>query len=244
LATAISPWKMATTEYARDDGRELGATRPLLASVGFSSQATGSARVEIGKTKVACAVYGPSSSSRDMDEFSELCKIVCDFKYAPFACKGERRKRGRGLDEDELSSVVEQAVRSSVCTELYPKSVINIYILVLEDEGNAVGAAITAASMAIAQARISCVDMVVASSVCKIEGSTSAGLVADPSSEERRVCNATTFVAYMPNVEKITSMISQGKLSSKETVNMLNLGVSSCKDLHAQARSFLLASAP
>ena len=236
--------ELGSTTFTRNRGRGCRSTRQLFACVGSSSQATGSARVELGKTKVACTVYGPSSSSRDMDEFSEVCKIVCDFKYAPFACPGDRRKRGRGLDEDELSSVVEQAVRSSVCTELYPKSVINIYILILEDQGNALGAAITAVSMALSQAGILCVDMVVASSVGKIEHTAGIDLIVDPDREEQSRCNASSFIAYMPNLQKITSIISEGKLEPKETIDMLDLGVLSCVDLHAQAKSFLLSGAP
>ena len=48
----------------------------------------------------------------------------------------------------------------------------------------------------------------------------------------------------MPNVQKITSVISEGELDSTETIKMLDFGVVSCKDLHAQAKLFLLSGAP
>ena len=107
-----------------------------------------------------------------------------------------------------------------------------------------IGAAITAVSMALAQAGILCLDLVVASSVCKIKHTAGVDLIVDPNREEQSQCSASSFIAYMPNIQKITSVISEGKLDSAETIKMLDFGVVSCKDLHAQAKSFLLSGAP
>lgn len=225
---------MAATEVG---ATSLGRTRVVDGEVGFSSQATGSARVIFGNTKVVCTVYGPSSSSRDMEEFSEICKIACDFKFAPFACTGERRRRGRGDDEVEFSSVVEQALFASVRTDLYPKSVLNVYVLVLEDDGNVVGAAITAASLAIAQAGIVCNDLVVASTLCLLEDGTEA---VDPTSLEMENAQCSILVGYMPNLEKITAMQCSGRASNAEMAKLIDLCIERCRKLHASTRTILL----
>lgn len=215
----------------------LQGMRLVEGEVGFSSQATGSAKVSFGKTKVVCSVYGPSSSSKDMDEFSEICKIACDFKFAPFASQGGRRKRGRCEDEVEYSSVVEQALFASVQTHLYPKSVLNVYISVLEDDGNALGAAITASSLAIAQAGILCKDVVVSSTLCMLKDGTK---VVDPTAFEMEEAQCSMFIGYMPNLEKITAIQCSGKAKSTEMAALFDLCIQSCKKLHTFTRTILL----
>ena len=112
-------------------------------------------------TKISCAIYGPRTNVKDLNEFSEKCRVVCDVKYAPFANRGERRGRGgRGADEEEISQLLEQALMASVCLEKYPKCVINVYVIVLENDGNVLGAAITASSLTLAIAGIECHDLV------------------------------------------------------------------------------------
>ena len=56
--------------------------------------------------------------------------------------------------------MIEQTFTGAVLLERYPKSVIDIYVIVLEDDGGAVGAAITATSLALANAGIEMLDLV------------------------------------------------------------------------------------
>lgn len=63
--------------------------------LGVVSGAAGSAYVEMGRTRVVCAVYGPRNDTRARREFSKEGQLVCDFKYAPFADPEGRRERGQ-----------------------------------------------------------------------------------------------------------------------------------------------------
>jgi exosome complex component MTR3 len=63
-------------------------------------------------------------------------------------------------EETELSEAVAQALSTSVRLEQYPKSLIDLYVTVLEDDGCALAAAITCASLALANAGIELNDMV------------------------------------------------------------------------------------
>lgn len=89
-------------------------------SVGGNSQASGSATLEIGDTKVLCSVYvlqswlytqcgppahvfmlllhavvrfGPRAYTRGSLQYSSECVLSCDVKYAPFATEERREPR-------------------------------------------------------------------------------------------------------------------------------------------------------
>lgn len=63
--------------------------------LGVVSGAAGSAYVELGRTRVVCAVYGPRNDTRARREFNDQGQLVCDFKFAPFADAEARRERGQ-----------------------------------------------------------------------------------------------------------------------------------------------------
>ena len=60
--------------------------KQLLISTGVVRNASGSAYVELGNMKILCSVQGPRDSFVS-DAYNEKGKLMCDFKYAPFAKK-------------------------------------------------------------------------------------------------------------------------------------------------------------
>jgi exosome complex component MTR3 len=58
-----------------------------------------------------------------------------------------------------------QALENSLILEKFPKSVLDVYVMVIESDGGSFGAAITSASLAIASAGIEMFDIVTACSV-------------------------------------------------------------------------------
>lgn len=65
-------------------------------------------------------------------------------------------------DELESSAFMNRALEVSVRIDKYPKSSIDVYALVLQDDGGALSAAITCASLALAHAGIEMHDLVAA----------------------------------------------------------------------------------
>ncbi len=59
-----------------------------------------------------------------------------------------------------MSSVLEQALSPAVMLEKLPKCVVSIYVVVLERDGGELAAAITAASVALADAAVEMYDVV------------------------------------------------------------------------------------
>lgn len=71
----------------------------------------------------------------------------------------------QGPEEREISGTVQAALQSAVQRHTFPKSNVDVYCLVLESGGSDVAVAITAASLALADAGIEMYDLVSACSV-------------------------------------------------------------------------------
>lgn len=189
--------------------------------------------------KIACTVHGPKPLPRSAP-FSPNLLLTTHVKYAPFAA---RRRKGhiRDASERDLGVHLETAIRGAIIAERWPKSALDVTITVLEAEddrwwGDAPGAqdaswgmmnvlagCITAASAAIADARIDCLDLVaggVAALVAEEGGTEEADkvdeapkLVLDPDPSEHREIVAACVVAYMPGRDEITEMWLNGDTS-------------------------------
>lgn len=128
--------------------------------------------------------YGPRQTPKTV--YSEKGKLNCFFKLATFAETGERRKyvavrehtlpNGARLmliclqdkDEKELGILMVQALEVSLRLETFPKSEVDVFALVIEAGGGVLSAAITAASLALADAGIEMYDLVASCSVVRL----------------------------------------------------------------------------
>ena len=145
----------------RRNNRPANAVRPTYLRTGVVHGAAGSAYLEQEHTKLVCAVYGPRWSKRM--EYSETGQFACDVKYSPTA-QHKRRKRVQSDDEKVASHVVTQALMPAIRLTQYPKSYIEAYVMVLEDDGGVLPAAMTAVSLALADAQIEMFDLLAAAS--------------------------------------------------------------------------------
>ncbi|KAI9598560.1 ribosomal protein S5 domain 2-like protein [Syncephalis fuscata] len=203
----------------RADGRGPEDIRPVFLRTGLISQASGSAYIELGRTKVACAVYGPRQLKKQQG-FSEHGRLYCEFKFATFACK-KRRHHLRDPQEKEFSQIIVQALTPSVRLDRLPKSVVDLYITVIENDGTAscLAAAITAASVALADAGVEMLDLVAATSL----GYVNQQLLVDCSADEEAyqqqsgwtgteedIGTADLVLAYMPSLGQVTHLLHRG----------------------------------
>jgi ribonuclease PH len=63
-------------------------------------------------------------------------------------------------DEKELSLLLVQSLQNVIRLEKYPKSTIDLFVLVLQDDGGAFAAALSAASLALVNAKVEVFDLV------------------------------------------------------------------------------------
>ncbi len=154
----------------RLDGRGFGDLRPLKITAGVLKQANGSALVEWGHNKVLAAVYGPREvfPKHMTDPYKSI--INCRYMMAPFSSIEEHGRMGPNRRANEIGKVAKHVFENIVLTQLYPKTMINISMEILQSDGGTRVAAITAASVALVDAGIPCRDLVQGVSVGKVEG--------------------------------------------------------------------------
>lgn len=180
--------------------------------------------------KITCTVHGPRPLPRNA-AFSPNLLLTTHVKFAPFATR-HRRGWVRDSSERDLGVHLETALRGVVIGERWPKSAADVVITVLEGEedgwygagkdgGNArtggwgmmsvLAGCVTAASAALVDAGIDCVDLVSGgvAALAEGEGKGKAEVVIDPTPSEHGI-KAACLVAYLQSRDEITEMWMKG----------------------------------
>lgn len=201
----------------RTDGRGPLDLRPLKLEVGTIKNAAGSSYIEHGKNKIYTAVYGPKDSHR-YGTSMEKAVIRCRYHMSPFSTD-ERKSPAPSRREIEISKVIRDALESSLILDEFPKTLLDIYVEVLQSDGGSRSASITAASVALADAGIPMKDLVQAVAVGKVDGT----LVVDLSDKEDKEGEVDLPIAFLLNENMITLLQMDGKMTVdefKEAVKM------------------------
>jgi exosome complex component RRP41 len=135
----------------------------------------------------------------------------------------------------ELSKVIREALEPAILSENYPRTTIDIFIEVLQSDGGSRCAAITGASLALADAGIPMKSLVSACAVGKIEGQ----IALDLSDLEDKYGEADMPVALMPSFNKVTLIQMDGSLTLDEFEKGLDVALKSCKQIHEMQKTAL-----
>ena len=141
-------------EASRASGRGLEQLRPFFLRTGVISQAAGSAYIESDNVKVMTGVYGPRQAQTG--EFSATCEVRCTVKVASFASadRPQRVSSHSTHEEKQLQLLLASALEKTIMLSKYPKSVIDVNVMVMESDGDVLTSAITCGSLALASAGI------------------------------------------------------------------------------------------
>jgi len=221
------PEKLIDKKGVRLDGRKADELRPVKVQVGVLPNADGSAYIEHGKNKILVGVFGPREVHPKHLSMSDRMVIKCRYHMAPFSVQ-ERKSPAPSRREVELSKVIRESLEPSVFVDLYPRTGIDVFIEVLQADGGTRCAAITAASLAIADAGIPLRDLVVACAAGKIDDT----VVLDLYDAEDKLGMADVPVAYMPNLNAVTLLQMDGVLAPEEFETALNMAVEGCKKIY------------
>ncbi|KAJ5690542.1 Exosome complex component MTR3 [Penicillium macrosclerotiorum] len=187
--------------------------------------------------KLACTVHGPKPLPRSA-AFSPNIVLTTHVKYAPFAAR-KRKGHIRDSNERDLGVHLETALRGAIIAERWPKSGLDITITILEAEDdrwwadtpdshdaswgmmNVLAGCITAASAAIADAHIDCLDLVAGGVAALVSdssdgsgvGSSGPKLMLDTDPAEHCSIMSACVVAYMPTRDEISELWLKGDSS-------------------------------
>jgi exosome complex component RRP41 len=208
----------------RSDGRGIDDLRPIKITVGIIKNADGSAFIEFGKNKIIVAVYGPREVHPKHMALPDRCVLRCRYHMSPFSTD-TRKNPAPSRREVEISKVIRESLEPSLILSDYPRAVIDVFVEVLQADGGSRCAGIIAASVALADAGINMRDLV---SACAA-GRLGDNIVLDINDLEDKEGDADMPVAYLPNVEQITLLQLDGKLSSNQFNECLNKAIQGCK---------------
>lgn len=219
--------KLIGEDGLRTDGRRLDELRPIKMEVGVLDKADGSAYIEHGKNRIIAAVYGPREAHPKHIALADRAVIKCRYHMAPFSVE-ERKSPAPSRRELELSKVIRESLETSVMSEVYPRTSIDIFIEILQSDGGSRCAGITAASLALADAGIPLKEIVAACAVCKIDGK----IALDPSDIEDKQGDADLPIAYMSKAGLVTLLQMDGSLTEDEFNQALDIGIAACKKIN------------
>jgi len=235
-AKAQEKVKLIDKEGKRVDGRNLDELRPIKIEVGVLSNADGSAYIEQGKCKILAGVYGPREAHPKHLALPDRALLQTRYHMAPFSVE-ERKSPAPSRREVELSKVIRESLEPAVFLEYYPRTSVDLFIEVLQADGGTRGAAITVASLALADAGIPMKDLVVACAAGKVEGK----LVLDLSDTEDKQGEADVPVAYMPTTDAVTLLQMDGNLTLEEFEQTVNMAINGCKQIYKVQKEALKA---
>ncbi|KAJ9593208.1 hypothetical protein L9F63_015253, partial [Diploptera punctata] len=229
----------------RKDGRNLNEHRRIYVKTGVISQAKGSAYIEQNNTKVICSAFDPREIPRKSD-YSVNGELYCEFKFAPFSCT---KWRGHQADayEKECSLMLRRALEPAVCRHEFPNFQVDVYALVLENDGSALAAAITCAGLALANASVPMYDLVVGATL-GIHGEQK---FMDPTVEEESLCSipppsgescnhGLITAAFCPAHQQMTEYAQSGAMDIDCVTSSIQLLTDVCETLYSLSQQCLL----
>ncbi|TFK76408.1 ribosomal protein S5 domain 2-like protein [Pluteus cervinus] len=217
-----------TAKGAYERPRPPSDIRPIFLQPHLINQAAGSCYIETEKTKLACAVYGPRQSKNVA--YSERGKLNVEVKYTPYACR-RRKAPMRDAEDRSLSIAIQQALAPAIRLELFPKSIIDVFVIVIEADGieGCVASGSVAASTALADAGIEMIGLVLSCSASVLAGE----IWLDPTEEDAKAADGTVVLSCIPALGTVTNIWQSGKMSIEELVKCTTECQERCSDVHS-----------
>lgn len=228
------PDQFIDKEGKRIDGRKRNEIRDVDIEAGVLKRADGSCYIELGDNKIMAAVFGP----RELHprHLQEPDKAIVRYKYSMASFSVDERKRpGPGRRSKEISKVSKEALESSIFLERYPKSVIDIFVEIIESAAGTRTTSLTAASVACADAGIPMKDLVSSCATGKVDDE----IVLDLNELEDNFGEADVPIAIKPNTEEITLLQMDGDLTEQELQECIELAKDGCYSLYEEQKKAL-----
>ena len=216
------------------DGRDPNELRPLKIEAGVLDEADGSSYLEWGNNKVYCGVFGPIECHPRHKQKPDRAIIQARYNMAPFSVD-DRKRPGLDRRSTEIGLLISEALERVVMVEKYPKAAIRVDIQVVEAHAGTRCAALTAASVAVADAGIPMKDLVPSCATGKVDGK----VVLDLNKEEDNFGEADLPLAVLPATEEVVLMQMDGELTPDEFEEAFNMAIEGCKQVYEVQRNAL-----
>lgn len=227
--------QLMSEDGIRCDGRRVDQLRNISIKVGVLKNADGSAYIEFGKNKILAGVFGPRDVHPKHMANQDTGILRCRYHMSPFSVT-ERKNPAPSRREIEISKVLKEALQPSLILKDFPRTVIDVFVEVLQADGGSRCAALDAAAVALADTGIPMRDLVSACAAGKVADR----IVLDVNNEEDQEGQADMPVAIMPNSGKVTLMQLDGILTSEEYKTCLQTAIGGCRQVYEVQRRALV----
>jgi len=222
---------LITKNGIRHDGRKKTDLREIRFEVGILDRADGSAIIYWGKNKILVAVYGPRELHPKHMALPDRALIRCEYRMATFSVT-ERKSPAPKRREKEISKILAEAIEPAVFDYLYPRSVIDVFIEVLQADGGSRCASITAAALALADAGIPMKDLVVGCAAGNLNGE----VVIDLDDVEDKEGQGDLPIAVLPLSGEVVLLQSDGVFNPEQYKEALDLLMDACQTIYKLQR--------
>lgn len=155
------------------------------------------------------------------------------------------------LDQERtLARQIETALVPCILLDRFPKSIIEIHVLIIESDGNELCCCINGTSLALINSGIDMVDLGVAVQCIALSSSLpknnqhtqpTARFLVDPTQEElKTVRNFRTIITLMPKSGFVTLTYHQGESTPLHMINSLKICMDGCLEMYQQMRLVLI----
>jgi len=218
----------------RLDGRSMTEFRPISLEVGNLKRAIGSATFNFGDTYALSAVYGPRTVHPRHIEDPQRAVLRCRYAMAPFSTK-ERIRPGTSRRAVEISKVLNEALSNVIFFEEYPKTVIDVFVEILQADASTRCAGLNAASLALADAGVPMKNLISSCSVGVVDGE----IVLDMAGLEDNYGDVDMAVATIGNEDKIVLLQMDGIITKEQLIKMLELAKKGCAEIFEKQKQAL-----
>mmetsp|Transcript_7200 Transcript_7200/g.10714 ORF Transcript_7200/g.10714 Transcript_7200/m.10714 type:complete len:252 (-) Transcript_7200:759-1514(-) len=211
----------------RIDGRRPQDIRRLCHNF-ISMNSDGGLYLEQGLNKVLVQIHGPQEARKksSIEQSNDKCNAVCRLLQAPFSGTEWKKRRIGDKRIVEMENTLNQIVNEIIILDNYPRSDIVIVITVLETDGSLLCCIVNAISLALMEAGICMVEMMVACSVGFVRGPE---LCLDLNRMESSSGGAFMPVVMKSRSEEVLFLQLDSRLSVKDLRSALEVATIGCK---------------
>eukprot|EP00920_Eleutheroschizon_duboscqi_P039550 GHVT01095066.1.p1 GENE.GHVT01095066.1~~GHVT01095066.1.p1 ORF type:complete len:270 (+),score=37.56 GHVT01095066.1:624-1433(+) len=150
--------------------------------------------------------------------------VACEVSMASSAVQGEPRRRGGDRTTTELATAIRNTFNSVIQLSLFPRSVISIFIHVIEDDGGALACCLNAACLALIDGGIALLDWPAATTCSWLCGEP----VVDPTVIELSASSAKLTIAIMTRSTNISLLALNSRMPIDRVNVMVKAGRAAC----------------
>jgi len=212
-------------------GRKNGELREISITRRYTKYAEGSVLIEFGDTKVLCNASVEDSVPRFLKGKGQGW-VTAEYGMIPRSTDSrmerEATRSQRASRSIEIQRLIGRSLRAIVDLKKLGERTIKVDCDVLQADGGTRCAALTGASVALADAGIPMRDLVAGCAA----GKAADAVILDVNNEEDQAGQADLPIGYMPNLKKITLLQLDGVLTPEEYKQCIEIGIDGCNQVY------------